>query len=122
MAIDGTLEEGVECGALQHAVLKQGKVDELVHDVVLGGKVGDDLLLLLLLLVDGLLGVGLVVLLLLGDLLRLLLLGLLVQGGQASLESLHLSLDGLQGFGQRGLCIVENAANQRMVAIEHHVH
>ena len=67
-----------------------------MHDVVLRSIVADELLLLVLLLVDGLLGVGLLVLLFLGDFVGLLLLRLLVDNSQTSLQALQLSLNRLE--------------------------
>ena len=63
--LNATLQELVERFALEHAVLQECKVDELMYDSVLLAKVGKQLLLLVFLLGDGLLGVGFVVFLLL---------------------------------------------------------
>ena len=71
--VDGALEEAVEGFALEHAVLKKGEVDELMDYGIVLGVVGEDGVLLFTLLVDGLLGVGLVVFLFLCEFVVLLL-------------------------------------------------
>ena len=67
-----------------------------MDNVVVGGKTTQHALLFVFLLIDGLLGVGFVILLLLTDLLGLLAFGLLVKCSQASLLPLDLTLDGLE--------------------------
>ena len=74
-----------------------------MHHVILCGIVIDELLLLFLLLVDGFLRGSLLVFLLLGDFLRLLLVCLLVQGGQSGLLTLQLGVDGLQLLREFGV-------------------
>ena len=66
------LEERVERSTLKHAILQQGKVDELMDDVVALCVRSDDVVLLGTLLLDGLFGCLHLVLLLLSDFLRLL--------------------------------------------------
>lgn len=70
---DASLEEGVEGSTLEHAVLQQGEVDELMYDIVVLSIIGYDVVALLLFVAHGLLGVLQVVLLFLGNLLGLLL-------------------------------------------------
>ena len=77
--IHTSLQESVERSTLQHAVLQQGKVDELMNNVVVLGITGDDIIALSLLVADSLLCVMNIILLFLGNLLWLLLTLLLMK-------------------------------------------
>ena len=68
-----TLQELVESCALKHSVLQECEVDKLMDNLVVLGVVGDNLVLLVTEVVDGLLSILKVVLLFLRDLLSLLL-------------------------------------------------
>lgn len=116
---DASLEEGVEGGTLEHAVLQQGEVDELMYDIVVLSVIGYDVVALLLLVVHGLLGVLQVVLLFLGDLLGLLLVLRLVQNSQSGFLSLQLCQYRLQCLGCMLLGIGENLLYELVVAVEH---
>ena len=93
-----SFEEFVECFTAKHTVLQEGKVNQLVNNLVVLGGLGNNLLLLVLLFIDSLLRVAQVVFLVLGHFLWLLLVLLLTENGQAGFLSLDLSKDRLQGF------------------------
>ncbi len=101
--------------------MQQGEVYELVNDVVVLGIVGNQGIALLLLLVDSLLGVGLVVLFLLGQLVVFLLRLLLVEHLQPCVEPLELTQYRLESFLGVGLFVVENLLDELVVGVEHDV-
>ena len=55
-------QEFIEGFSAKHTVLQEGQVNQLMNDLIVLGGIGDDLLLLVLLLVDSLLRVAQVVL------------------------------------------------------------
>jgi hypothetical protein len=119
--VDGTLEEAVEGLAFEHAVLEEGQVDELVNNGVLGSVVGNDGGLLVLLLLDGFLGFGFLVFVLLRQLVVLLLVLGSTDGSQTGFLAFQLCLDGLQGLDGGSLALVEHLLHQRMIGIQHDV-
>ena len=87
----------------------------MVDDVVRLGVVGDDGLFLVLLGLDGFLGLGLLVLVLLCQFVVLLLVLSLTDGGQTGFLSLQFCHDGLQGLGGGSLAVVEHLLHQWVV-------
>lgn len=83
--VNRAFEELVERRTLEHTVLQQCQVDELMHNFVAFGIVADYLVALVTLLVHGLLGVLRVVFLLLCNLFSLLLALRLMQSGKPCL-------------------------------------
>ena len=113
--VNASLEECVERSTLQHTVLKQGEVDELVNNVVVLSIARDDFVTLSLLIADGLLCIVNIILLLLGNLFRLLLVLLLMEYGKASFLTLDFCKDWLQCFSSVGLSIFQYLLYQSMV-------
>ena len=83
------------------------------------GIVGNDLALLAALVLQGLLRLGEVVLVGLGDFLGLLVLLGLAQGGEAGLLALDLAEDGLHGLGRGSGLVGEDLLDERVVGVEH---
>ena len=94
----GTAEEGRQCSTFQHAVLQQGKVNQLMDDVAALCIFGDNLVFFVLLLTDGVLSGLHVVFLFLCDFLRLFLALFLTEDGKAGVQPLDFCKDGLQCF------------------------
>ena len=93
-----SLEELIECFALQHAVLQECEVNELMDNSVVSSKTAEDVVLLVLLLLDSLLGFSLHVLVVLCQFVVLLLVLLLLDGGETGFLTLELRDDGLQSL------------------------
>ena len=119
--VDRTLQEGIEGGTLQHAVLKQSEVDELMHNLVVLGEGSEDVLLLCALLLKALLSVLDIVFLLLRNLLGLLAALALMQGSKASFQALHLADNRLQLVSTSGVLALHDALDEGVVAVEHNV-
>ena len=113
--VNASLEECVERSTLQHTILKQGEVDELVNNVVGLSIARDDFVALSLLIADGLLCIVNIILLFLGNLLRLLLALLLMKHCKASFLTLDFCKDWLQCFSCVGLSIFQYLLYQSMV-------
>ena len=82
---------------------------------------GDDVVLLVALLLKGTLCVLHIVLFFLRNLLLLLAILALVQCREACFESFKLALNGLQLCGASCLAVFENLLNERMVAIKYEI-
>lgn len=89
------LEEAVEGLALEHAVLEQGQIDELVDNGVRLGVIGDDSRLLVLFGLNGFLGLGLLVFVFLSQFVVLLLILCSADGSQTGLLTLSSATMGL---------------------------
>ena len=113
--IHTSLEESIERSTLQHTILQQGEVDELMNDIVALGITGDDIIALSLLIADSLLSVVNIILLFLGNLLWLLLALLLMKYCKTSLLTLDLCKDWLQTLGCMSLSILQYLLHQCMI-------
>ena len=90
-----------------------------MNDAVPFGIVGQQGVLLVLLLADGLLGFGLLVAVLLRELVVLLLVLRLLDGGEASLLAFQLGEDGLQSLCGIALGVGQHTLYQLVVGIQH---
>ena len=113
--IHTSLQESIERSALQHTVLQQGEVDELMNDIVVLGIARDDIIALSLLVADSLLCVVNIILLFLGNLLWLLLALLLMKHCKASFLTLDFCKDWLQCIGGVSLSILQYLLHQSVV-------
>ena len=88
---------------------------------VVSSETAEHVVLLVLLFLDGLLALGLHVLVVLCQFVVLFLVLLLLDGGKTGLLTFQLRDDGLQSLFGAGLAVVEDALYQWVVAVEHEV-